>query len=101
MEIPLGGQKFTRVSDDGKKFSKLDRFLVSNEFGVAWNNLGAKILERRWSDHFPILLFDKKTNFGPKPFKLFDTWLEEEGIEDIVREAWNKDVKSRNPDCVF
>ncbi|XP_071729190.1 uncharacterized protein [Rutidosis leptorrhynchoides] len=32
IEIPLKGRKFTRISDDGTKFSKLDRFLVSDNF---------------------------------------------------------------------
>nr|GFA52668.1 RNA-directed DNA polymerase, eukaryota [Tanacetum cinerariifolium] len=32
IEIPMGGRKFTRISDDGLKFSKLDRFLLNDEF---------------------------------------------------------------------
>lgn len=100
-EVPMGGQKFTRVSDDGRKFSKLDRFLVSNSFGSSWKCLGVKALDRKWSDHFSILLSDKRVDFGPKPFKLFDTWLCEEGIENVVREAWNKEVKSKNLDSIF
>nr|GEV29733.1 transposon TX1 [Tanacetum cinerariifolium] len=33
---PDGGRRFTRVSDDGLKFSKLDRFLTNEEFEEAW-----------------------------------------------------------------
>ena len=33
IDVPMCGRKFTRISDDRAKFSKLDRFLVSNEFG--------------------------------------------------------------------
>ncbi|XP_071686953.1 uncharacterized protein [Rutidosis leptorrhynchoides] len=32
IDIPLGGKKFTRVCDNGITFSKLDRFLISEEF---------------------------------------------------------------------
>ncbi|GJZ71756.1 RNA-directed DNA polymerase, eukaryota [Tanacetum coccineum] len=32
VEIPMGGRRFTRISDDGLKFSKLDRFLMTDEF---------------------------------------------------------------------
>ena len=32
IDIPLGGKRFTRVSDDGLKFSKIDRFLINNRF---------------------------------------------------------------------
>nr|GEY90826.1 RNA-directed DNA polymerase, eukaryota [Tanacetum cinerariifolium] len=41
IDISMGGRRFTRVSDDGKKFSKLDRFLVSDEFKKKWQNLSA------------------------------------------------------------
>lgn len=101
VEIPLGGQKFTRVSDDGRKHSKLDRFLVSNDFYSKWSNLGVKALERRWSDHCPIMLEEAKLDYGPKPFKLFNYWLSGEGLEDTIREEWNKEVTSKTPDCVF
>lgn len=39
VEIPLGGKRYTRVSDDGVKFSKLDRFLDSENFNSVWCNL--------------------------------------------------------------
>lgn len=97
----MGGQKFTRVSDNGRKYSKLDRFLVSSGFCLVWKNLGVKALERKWSDHYPIMLSDVDLNFGPKPFKGFDTWLEGDNIESVVREAWGKEVVARNPDRVF
>ncbi|KAI3771839.1 hypothetical protein L6452_03008 [Arctium lappa] len=75
----MGGQKFTRISDNGKKGSRLDRFLTSNGFCMSWRNLGVKALDRKWSDHYPIMLHESNGGFGPKPFKIFDTWLEEEG----------------------
>lgn len=85
VEIAMGGQKFTRVSDDGRKLSKLDRFLVSNEFSLIWRNLGVKSLERRWSDHCPILLGVSNRDFGPKPFKLFDMWLTGDDLEEVIK----------------
>lgn len=97
----MGGQKFTRVSDDGRKFSKLGRFLVSPTFNLVWRNLGVKALERRWSDHFPIMLGDSNRDFGPKPFNLFDTWLAGEDMENLVRMEWDKEVITKRPDCVF
>lgn len=67
MEVAVYGRKFTRISDDGVKFSKLDRYLITNDFGTAWRSLGVKALERKWSDHVLIMLFKDKKNFGPKP----------------------------------
>ncbi|KAJ9557691.1 hypothetical protein OSB04_012305 [Centaurea solstitialis] len=100
-EVTLGESKFTRFSDDGTKFSKLDRFLVTRSFGDRWSNLCAKPLERKWSDHTPILLSDKVHDFGPKPFKFFDIWLKEETVVDLVKKVWQDNTKSSRPDCIF
>lgn len=101
LEVPMIGRRFTRVSDDGLKFSKLDCFLITNDFGLAWKNLGVKALERKWSDHVPIMLYEDKSDFGAKPFKFFDSWTKEEGVEELVKEAWHKEVKSLRSDCIF
>nr|GEY96340.1 reverse transcriptase domain-containing protein [Tanacetum cinerariifolium] len=58
MEIPLGGRKFTRIIDDGLKFSKLDRFLVTSDLNQKWDNLAAIALDRKESDHCPLILKD-------------------------------------------
>ncbi|KAJ9567392.1 LOW QUALITY PROTEIN: hypothetical protein OSB04_003358, partial [Centaurea solstitialis] len=101
IDIRMGGSKFTRVSDDGVKFSKLDRFLVSNSHGVPWNRLRAKTLERKWSDHTPIILYDLVQDFGPFPFKFFDAWLMDNSLEEEVRKVWGLEVNSTRPDCRF
>ena len=78
----------------------MDRFLVSIEFGANWEGLGAKALERRWSDHYPIMLSDIVVNFGPKPIKIFVVWLEGSNIENIIREVWEVEVRPRRPDQI-
>ncbi|KAJ9553481.1 hypothetical protein OSB04_017526 [Centaurea solstitialis] len=101
VEVPLIGRRFTRVSGDGLKFSKLDRFLISTDFGTLWKGLGVRALDRKWSDHTPIMLFEDFRDFGPKPFKFFDSWLEEEEVSLIVQNAWLKEVASIKPDGIF
>ncbi|XP_071713547.1 uncharacterized protein [Rutidosis leptorrhynchoides] len=86
--IPLGGRIFTRVSDDGTKFSKLDRFIVNDCFHGLWNCLSVVALDRGKSDHCPIILKDDIKNFGPKPIKVFDEWLEMEDVDNVIKEAW-------------
>ncbi|GJR95546.1 retrovirus-related pol polyprotein from transposon TNT 1-94 [Tanacetum coccineum] len=76
-----GGRRFTWISDDGLKFSKLDWFLVSEEFKNKWSSLSAIALDRKLSDHCPIMLKDIDMDFGPKPFRVYDMWLEEVDIE--------------------
>lgn len=101
IEIPLGGRKFTRISDNGAKFSKLDRFLVSVEFKAKWGNLGTIALERRLFDHCPVVLKDMDINFGPKPFRALDFLLEEHDIECVAGNAWAIGVKRWRPNCIF
>ena len=101
VEILMGGRKFTRVSDDGIKFSKLDRFLLNDEFNNLWGGLSVITLDRKLSDHCPIVLKDVDLDFGPKPFRIFNVWLEEVDFIHVVEEAWNKDVRCLRPDCRF
>lgn len=75
--ILLGGRRFTRVSDDGMKFSKLDRFLVSNSFADSWSNSAVVAMDRHLLDHCPIIMIDKHVDFGSKPFRVFDVWLKD------------------------
>ncbi|XP_071687562.1 uncharacterized protein [Rutidosis leptorrhynchoides] len=42
------------------------------------------------------MLVDEEKNFGPKPFRIFDVWFEEDGLEDIVANSWNLPVPSIN-----
>ncbi|XP_071739524.1 uncharacterized protein [Rutidosis leptorrhynchoides] len=101
LEIPLMWKRFTRVSDNGMKLSKLDRFLVSKNFLQSWGDLSVVALDRNTSDHCPIVLSDKNINFGPKPFKVFDTWFKNKDIEKIIIDAWNKQVTSTRDDVIF
>ncbi|GKD16015.1 RNA-directed DNA polymerase, eukaryota, partial [Tanacetum coccineum] len=63
-DVPLGGKRYTRISDDG------DRFLVSEEFQRVWRSIGSVALDRKLSDHCPIVLLDKGIDFGPKPLTI-------------------------------
>ncbi|XP_071718200.1 uncharacterized protein [Rutidosis leptorrhynchoides] len=101
IDVPLGGKRFTRICDNGIKFSKLDRFLISEKFNDMWDEVSAIALERKMSDHCPIVLRDRAIDFGPKPIKVFDEWLVVEGAEKIINEAWKAKVSSQRLDCVF
>ncbi|XP_071705236.1 uncharacterized protein [Rutidosis leptorrhynchoides] len=101
VDIPMGGRKFTRVSDDGVKMSKLDRFLVSSDFLSLWTDLKVIALDRKVSDHCPIMMSDGEVNFGPKPFKIFDEWLLVDGIGDVIAESWKGTMEGNRKDCVF
>ncbi|KAJ9536509.1 hypothetical protein OSB04_un000346 [Centaurea solstitialis] len=101
INIRMGGNKFMRISDNGVKFSKLDRFLTTSAFEKLWRNIRANMLERKWSDHVLIGIYDMWRDFGPPPFKFFDVWLLDKKLEEVVAGAWQVEVKSSGPDCIF
>ncbi|XP_071717402.1 uncharacterized protein [Rutidosis leptorrhynchoides] len=101
IEIPIVGRKFTRISDDGIKMSKLDRFRVTDSFINLWKDLSICALDREESDHCPLLLRDGIINYGPKPFKIFDEWLNKDGVDKIINEGWIKNVRESKKDCLF
>ncbi|GJQ93912.1 RNA-directed DNA polymerase, eukaryota [Tanacetum coccineum] len=43
-DLPLGGRRFTRFSKDGNNVSKLDRFMVSQNFFDIWNDASVSVL---------------------------------------------------------
>nr|GEX75066.1 RNA-directed DNA polymerase, eukaryota [Tanacetum cinerariifolium] len=52
-------------------------------------NIKVTAIERLWSDHSPILLHSKKANFGPFPFKLYNSWLSRDGFDDTIKSTWD------------
>nr|GFC68137.1 RNA-directed DNA polymerase, eukaryota, reverse transcriptase zinc-binding domain protein [Tanacetum cinerariifolium] len=73
----------------GSKLSKLDRFLISEGVMEDIPDIKVTAIERLWSDHSPILLHSKKADFGPSPFKLYNSWLSKDGFDDIVKSTWD------------
>ncbi|XP_071704441.1 uncharacterized protein [Rutidosis leptorrhynchoides] len=91
VEISISGRKFTRISDDGVKFSKLDRYLMSDDFIKLWEDLSIIALDRRLSDHCPLMLHDKAIDYGPKPFKVFDVWDRLKNVKSDLK-SWSIDA---------
>ncbi|GJW00333.1 RNA-directed DNA polymerase, eukaryota, reverse transcriptase zinc-binding domain protein [Tanacetum coccineum] len=84
-EIPMGGRLYIWMNKAGSKLSKLDRFLLSDDVVTACPDLKAIILDRLWSDHNPILLHVDKTDFGPIPFKFYNSWIQHEDFDDMIK----------------
>ncbi|XP_071700092.1 uncharacterized protein [Rutidosis leptorrhynchoides] len=80
IEIGINGRKFTRISDDDLKFSKIDRHLL---------------------DHCPLVLRDKLVDSGPKPFKVFDEWFNFDEIDKVIMDAWGQPIQGSRKDCNF
>lgn len=95
-----GGRRFTWVSCDGLKMSKLDRFLIKNVFADDWEDAAAVVGDRVFFDHCPVLLKAKVVDFGPSPFRCYDHWLTLQGFKAMVKELWNIQLHG-SPDFVL
>ncbi|GKB58303.1 gypsy type transposase [Tanacetum coccineum] len=89
IDLPIGGCYYTWMNKAGTKLSKLDRFLISDDILEAIPDIHITALDRLWSDHTPILFHVKKSNFGPSPFKLYNSWLLRDGFDDLIRSTWS------------
>ncbi|XP_071687548.1 uncharacterized protein [Rutidosis leptorrhynchoides] len=70
----------------------VDCFDMTNSF-IHDHCIGIRVaLERGKSDHCPIILKNDVRNFRPKPIKVFDDWLDIEGVEECIKEVWAKEV---------
>ncbi|XP_022014430.1 uncharacterized protein LOC110913680 [Helianthus annuus] len=84
IEYNMGGGNFTYMSDNGKKLSKLDRFLVCLGFMERWPNASVLALDRDVSDHRPIVLSTSQSDYGHIPFRFFNSWFEYPGFLSYV-----------------
>ncbi|GKB62951.1 RNA-directed DNA polymerase, eukaryota [Tanacetum coccineum] len=79
-EVVMGARNFTRINKKGTKLSKLDRFLISTKVFHTWPTIHSTALPRKFPDHCPILMESNSADFGPVPFKFYNSWLNEDSI---------------------
>ncbi|OMO61164.1 Endonuclease/exonuclease/phosphatase [Corchorus capsularis] len=89
VDLPLSGSSFTWFKNSTPlSFSRIDRFLFSSHFLLAFPNISQKALPRSISDHNPIVLGCKVVDWGPKPFKIFNHWSEDDEFKPLVNSVW-------------
>ncbi|GJT69110.1 RNA-directed DNA polymerase, eukaryota [Tanacetum coccineum] len=89
IDLPLEGYSFTWALKSGSKMSKLDRFLISEGLISIFPSLAAICLDRRLSDHRPILLRESSVDYGPTPFRVFHSWFTKDGFDNLIADTWN------------
>ncbi|KAK8614211.1 hypothetical protein V6N13_122580 [Hibiscus sabdariffa] len=89
VDLPLVGKKFTWFGDDNKR-SRLDRFLVDDVWCLKYNDIAQIGLNLTVSDHISIFLLLGDRDWGPRPFKFINAWMEKEDCKQVLCEAWNK-----------
>ena len=87
-DLPMLGRKFTWCnSQNGVKWSRLDRFLLSPDWLQKFN---FKLwgLPRRLSDHCPILMMEDERDWGPKSFRSLNAWCLHPNFKNFVQKVW-------------
>jgi len=85
IDLPLCGRKFTWFNWDGRSMSRLDRFLLSEEWCLFWPNCLRVANLRGLSDHCLIVLSVDEENCGPRPVRLLKCWEDTHGYNNFVR----------------
>ncbi|WJX66218.1 hypothetical protein P8452_50797 [Trifolium repens] len=89
IDLPLLGRKFTWMQPNGICMSRLDRVLVSHNWNDLWGNVSLWGLKRDVSDHCPLIVKYDGHDWGPKPFRFNNFWLNNKAFPKLVEEAWN------------
>ncbi|CAJ2642584.1 unnamed protein product [Trifolium pratense] len=88
VDLPLFGRRFTWYHANGRAMSRIDRFLISDEWALRWGNGSVWVLDRDVSDHCPLLLKYSHDDWGPKPFRFNNFLLENKKFMEMVETFW-------------
>ncbi|GAU16975.1 hypothetical protein TSUD_37330 [Trifolium subterraneum] len=88
IDLPLSGRKFTWFKGDGLSMSRLDRFLLSEEWCLAWPNCKQTARLRGLSDHCSLVLFANEEDWGPRPSRMLKCWRDIPGYQVFVKDRW-------------
>ncbi|PNX54610.1 cysteine-rich receptor-like protein kinase, partial [Trifolium pratense] len=96
VDIPLVDKKFSWFNSDGSAISRLDRFFLSEGFIEKGSISNQWVGGRNISDHCPIWLSCSNLNWGPKPFKFNNYWLQHPDFFAFVKQTWeNLDIRGK------
>jgi hypothetical protein len=87
-DLPMMGRKFTWVQPNGRCMSRLDRVLVSSRWMEEWGEVSLWGLKRDVSDHCPLLLKYNGYDWGPKPFRFNNHWVNNKAFKKLVEDEW-------------
>ncbi|WJX32289.1 hypothetical protein P8452_20632 [Trifolium repens] len=89
VDMPLLGRQFTWFHNNGCTMSRLDRVLLSNEWLSLWGNAVVWVAPRDVSDHCPLIVKYCNEDWGPKPFRFNNYWLQNKQFKEVVVNEWN------------
>ncbi|RVX04892.1 hypothetical protein CK203_019123 [Vitis vinifera] len=89
-DFPLAEGPFTWIGGlNSQAASRLDRFLISDQWEDHFLVITQSALPRLVSDHSPIVLEAGGFSSSKSPFRFENMWLKIDGFKDLVRSWWN------------
>ncbi|GAU10636.1 hypothetical protein TSUD_419760, partial [Trifolium subterraneum] len=89
VDLPLSGRKFTWYKGDGLSMSRLDRFLLSEDWCLTWPYCKQEARMKGVSDHCLLILSANEEDWGPRPSRMLKCWKLVPGYNLFVRDKWN------------
>ncbi|XP_058747124.1 uncharacterized protein LOC131620122 [Vicia villosa] len=86
VDLPVIGKKFTWINSNEKARSRIDRILLSEGIINRWKVVAQVTGNRDISDHMPVCVKSSNLYWGPKPFKVFNSWDEYEDFFRFVKQ---------------
>ncbi|XP_058751026.1 uncharacterized protein LOC131624048 [Vicia villosa] len=87
VDVPVIGSIHTWINPGGTASSRLDIFLLSEGIIQDWNIVAQVTGDRDISDHRPVWIKASNLDWGPKPFKVFNSWFQHKDFLKFVKEA--------------
>jgi len=86
--LPLHGRNFTWYKGDGNSMSRIERFLLSEEWCSRWPNCLQVASLRGLFDHCPMVLSVDEDNWGPRSVRMLKCWSDIPRYHEFVRSKW-------------
>ncbi|XP_070016488.1 uncharacterized protein LOC142182619 [Nicotiana tabacum] len=102
IDLRLEGGYYTWFKGDNHTAaSRIDRFLISEEWDESFRNIKQTIQQRLISDHSPVALYCGAWEQAKSYFKFENWWLNVEGFDDRIRDWWTSFEFSGRPDYIL
>lgn len=97
IDYPLLGRRFTWSNErQNVTHTKIDRILVSSDWEASYPQYQLSPASTNISDHCPIILRKMECSHY-KAFRFENHWLKYHDFDNIVSQAWIKEVNSNDP----
>ncbi|KAE8717060.1 hypothetical protein F3Y22_tig00110065pilonHSYRG00307 [Hibiscus syriacus] len=83
----IGGRFTWCNNQDDPTFVSLDKFLVDGQFLASFPEVTQSLIPKSISDHNVVFLHNGGSNWGNKPFRLFNYLMEEDGFDEMVNQT--------------